>query len=77
MSKERFVDSLFTGTAVVPAALTLAGHFDIAFLVFCPLLIGACLTAVYLENHPGQRTVARPLSRNLRYRREAAVVDER
>jgi len=53
MSKERFVDSLFTGTAVVPAALTLAGHFDIAFLVFCPLLIGACLTAVYLDDYPG------------------------
>jgi hypothetical protein len=54
MSNERFVDTLFTAAAVVPAALTLAGHFDIAFMIFCPLLIGACLTAVYLEDYPGE-----------------------
>jgi hypothetical protein len=60
MSNNRFVDSLFVGTAVVPAALTLAGHFDIAFMMFCPLLIGACLTAVYLEDDPGQDAAARP-----------------
>ena len=52
MSNERFVDFLFTGTAVVPAGLTLAGHLDVAFLLLCPLLIGACLTAAYLEGGP-------------------------
>jgi hypothetical protein len=54
VSNERFVDFLFTAAAVVPAALTLEGHFDIAFMIFCPLLIGACLTAVYLDDYPGE-----------------------
>ena len=52
MSDERFVDFLFTGTAVVPTGLTFAGHPDIAFMLLCPLLIGACLTAAYLEGGP-------------------------
>jgi hypothetical protein len=52
MSNERFVDLLLAGTAVVPAGLTLAGHLDIAFMLLCPLLIGACLTAAYLEGGP-------------------------
>jgi hypothetical protein len=52
MSNERFVDFLFTATAFVPAGLTLAGHLDVAFLLLCPLLIGACLTAAYLDGDP-------------------------
>lgn len=52
MSNERFVDFLFAGTAVVPAGLTFAGHPGIAFMLLFPLLIGACLTAAYLEGGP-------------------------
>ncbi len=59
MSNERFVDFLFTGTAVVPAWLTLTGHLDIAFMLLCPLLIGACLAAAYLEGAPNPARRAR------------------
>jgi hypothetical protein len=55
MSNERFVDLLFGGAAGVPAALTLAGHLGMAAMVLCPLLIGACLAAVYLEGPPQMR----------------------
>ena len=55
MSNERFVDFLFAGAAVVPAALTFAGQLGMAMLIVCPLLIGACLTAAYLEGYPSDR----------------------
>ena len=52
MSNERFVDFLFAGVSVVPAALTFAGHVGTAIVIVCPLLIGTCLTAAYLEGGP-------------------------
>jgi hypothetical protein len=52
MSNERFVDFLFSGAAVVPAALTFAGDLGMATMLLCPLLIGACLAAAYLEGPP-------------------------
>ena len=52
MSKERLVDFLFTGIAVVPGAMIFAGQPGMALMVFCPLLIGACLSAVYLGDQP-------------------------
>jgi hypothetical protein len=52
MNKERLVDFLFTGIAVVPGALIFAGQPGMALIVFCPLLIGACLSAVYLGDQP-------------------------
>ena len=42
MRKSRLVDLLFTGASVVPVALFLGGHPDIAVMSLCPLLIGAC-----------------------------------
>ena len=60
MSNERFVDLLFAGAAVMPVALTFAGHLGMATMVLCPLLIGACLTAAYLEGRP---TDAQPRAR--------------
>jgi hypothetical protein len=59
MSKEKLVDFLFTGIAVVPAALLFAGQPGMAMMVFCPLLIGACFTAVYLQDHPA--SMSRPV----------------
>jgi hypothetical protein len=52
MSKEKLVDFLFTGIAVVPAALLFTGQPGMAMMVFCPLLIGTCFAAVYLQDHP-------------------------
>jgi hypothetical protein len=49
----RAVDFLFTGTAVVPAALMAGGAPGMALMVFCPLIIGACLAAAYLEGPAG------------------------
>ena len=50
MNNESVVELLFTGAAALPAALTFGGHFDIALMIFCPLLIGACLTAVTVKD---------------------------
>jgi hypothetical protein len=36
---------LFTGLAVFPLALAVAGHIDAALMLYTPLLIGACLSA--------------------------------
>jgi hypothetical protein len=49
MRKARLVDFLFTGAAVFPGALVIAGRPDVAIMALCPLLIGACLGAAYLE----------------------------
>jgi hypothetical protein len=46
MYKARWVDFLFTGLAVVPGMLLLAGHPGPALLLFVPLLIGACLAGM-------------------------------
>ena len=55
MNNERFVDFLFAGVSVVPAALTFSGHVGMAMLIVCPLLIATCLTAAYLEGDPSKR----------------------
>jgi hypothetical protein len=47
--KAGVVDLLFTGAVVVPLSLTAAGRLDIAMMALCPLLIGACMGAAYLE----------------------------
>jgi hypothetical protein len=46
MYKARWVDFLFTGLAVVPGLLLLAGHPGPALLLFVPLLIIACLAGM-------------------------------
>jgi hypothetical protein len=52
MRNARFVDFVFTGAAVLPGILTIAGWPDVAIMALCPLLIGACLTAAHLEGSP-------------------------
>jgi hypothetical protein len=52
VTKESFVDFMFTGSAVVPLAVCAAGRPDIAIMALLPLLIGACLIASYLEGTP-------------------------
>jgi hypothetical protein len=49
MRKARLIDFLFTGAAVFPGTLVIAGRPDVAIIALCPLLIGACLAAAYLE----------------------------
>ena len=49
MTKPEIVDLLFTGTGVVPTALLLVGQPGLAMMMFCPLLITACLSAVWLD----------------------------
>ncbi len=44
-----FVDFLFTGVAVVPEVLLLAGYAGPALLLFIPLLIAACLVGMYRQ----------------------------
>lgn len=43
------VDFLFTGVGVVPLTLVIGGAPGLALMLACPLLIGACLCALYLE----------------------------
>lgn len=45
----RLVDFLFTGVAVLPGTLLLAGRPDLAMISFCPLLIAACLTSAWFD----------------------------
>jgi hypothetical protein len=47
----QLVDFLFTGVAVLPGALLLSGHPDLAMMSFWPLLIAACLTSVRAGDH--------------------------
>ena len=54
MIKAQLTDFLFSGVAVLPAALAVAGHIDMAMLVFCPLLIAACLSGVDTKTHPSE-----------------------
>jgi hypothetical protein len=54
MTKTQLTDLLFSGVAVLPAGLTVAGQIDMAMLVFCPLLIAACLSGVDTETHPSE-----------------------
>lgn len=62
----QLVDFLFTGVAVIPTTLLLAGRPDLAMMVFCPLLIVACFTAVWSGDYPARdraerlRTTVRP-----------------
>ena len=42
-------DFLFTGVVVLPVALALGGRFDVAMMVFSPLLIAACLASMYAD----------------------------
>lgn len=44
-----FVDFLFTGVAVLPELLLIAGYVEAALLLFVPLLIGACLFSMYRQ----------------------------
>jgi len=40
-------DFLVTGTGVFPVVMLIAGRPALAILLFCPLLIAACLTGLY------------------------------
>ncbi len=51
MTTRQLSDFLFSGVAVLPPTLAVAGHFDVAMLVFCPLLIAACLSAMDAEKN--------------------------
>lgn len=42
-----FVDFAFTGAAIVPEVLMLAGYVAEALLLMVPMLIGACLVSLY------------------------------
>ena len=42
-----FVDFLFTGAAIVPAVLMIAGYVGEGLLLLIPLLIAACLVSMY------------------------------
>jgi len=55
-SHSRWVDFLFTGLAVVPAALLFHGHPGPALLLFVPLLIGACLCGLYEQQCAAEQT---------------------
>jgi hypothetical protein len=50
------VDFLFTGVAVLPGTLLLAGHPDLAMMSFFPSLIAACIASVWFGEcaAPGQ-----------------------
>lgn len=54
-----FVDFLFTGVAILPQILLLAGYIGPALLLFIPLLIAACLISMYREqtSRVSQKTV--------------------
>jgi hypothetical protein len=43
----RLVDFLFTGVAVLPGTLLLAGRPDLAMMSFCLLLFAACITSAW------------------------------
>ena len=47
MKSARLADMLFTGLAIVPVLVILGCGFDVALLVFCPLLIAACLAGAH------------------------------
>jgi hypothetical protein len=42
-----FVDFLFTGAAIVPEVLMIAGYVGEGLLLLIPLLIAACLVSMY------------------------------
>lgn len=44
-----FVDFAFTGVALVPSLLMMAGHFAEALLLLVPMLIAACLLSLYCQ----------------------------
>lgn len=47
MKSADLADMLFTGLAIVPVLVILGCGFDIALLVFCPLLLAACLAGAH------------------------------
>lgn len=44
-----FVDFAFTGVALVPSLLMMAGHFAEALFLLVPMLIAACLLSLYCQ----------------------------
>jgi hypothetical protein len=52
-------DCLFIVAAILPAVLMAAGYPDAAFILFCPLLIVACIHLVYEQKM--DRVNANPL----------------
>lgn len=42
-----FIDFLFTGAAIVPEVLMIAGYVGEGLLLLIPLLIAACLVSMY------------------------------
>jgi hypothetical protein len=44
-----FVDFLFTGAAILPEVLMLAGYVGEGMLLMIPLLIAACLVSMYQQ----------------------------
>lgn len=44
-----FVDFLFTGAAILPEVLMLAGYVAEGMLLMVPLLIAACLFSMYRQ----------------------------
>jgi hypothetical protein len=55
----KIVAFMFTGTAVVPVAVTFAGSVQVAALTFCPLLMTACLIAAAKGDLPSVDVAAR------------------
>jgi hypothetical protein len=44
-----FVDFLFTGAAILPEVLMLAGYVGEGMLLMIPLLVAACLVSMYRQ----------------------------
>ena len=55
-----FVDFLFTGAAIVPEVLMIAGYVGEGLLLLVPMLIAACLISVYHEHAGEQQASAAP-----------------
>ena len=62
----RLADFLFVGLGIVPAALLLGGHLDIAILLFVPLLITACLFGAWEQLETAGVGAAGPASKGER-----------
>jgi hypothetical protein len=49
-AKIKVTDAMFAIAALAPVLLAAAGRPALALMLFCPLLIGACLLAGYYEH---------------------------
>jgi len=55
-----FVDFLFTGAAILPEVLMLAGYVGEGMLLMVPLLIAACLISMYRQQIAPEASSAAP-----------------